>query len=119
MSALRLRFPLGTQIWTRWICKGEIDGLIEARVVFRREPHADELIAFDEFELLAGPGDYVDGAYRIAGVPPRHLTPGTYRPVGARVRVSRHEQPFDVDLSRYSSDFAIVLYDDSPLAAPV
>jgi len=115
---MRLRFPLGSEIWTRWVCTRPIEGLVMASVIFCREPNADEVITLDEFELSAGPDDYEAGAYRIAGTPSGRLTPGTYRPVAARVRVREHPRDVFVDLGRYSEEFAIVLFDDSLLATP-
>ena len=116
---VRLRIPRGTEFWTRWICRGPIEGLIEAAVVFCREPNDDEMITLDEFELRAGPDDYLDGFYRITGTPARDLTPGTYRPVAARVRVREHPRDVFVDLGHYSDEFSIVVFDASPLATPI
>lgn len=101
----------------RWICAGRIDGLTAAHVRFRREPGHGELIALDEFELQAGPDDYDDGAYKIAGVAETCLRAGTYRPVGARIRVRDHPSDLVVDLGRYAQEFAIVLFDDSLLGS--
>lgn len=118
MPDVRLRFPRGTEVSTRWICVREIEGLIAASVVFRREPNAGEMIALDEFELRAGPDDYDAGAYRVVGTPAKQLAPGTYRPLVARVRVQEHPRDVFVDLGRYGEEFAIVLFDDSLLTTP-
>jgi hypothetical protein len=111
-----LRFPLGSEMTARWICAGPIDGLTAAYVRFQRAPERDELIALDDFEMQAGPGDYGDGAYKITGVADTSLRPGTYRPVAARVRLRQHAKDVVVDLGRYADEFAIVLFDDSILA---
>jgi hypothetical protein len=115
MAQTQLRFPRGSEVRTDWICTRPIEGLVEASVIFRREPGAGEIIAFDEFELHARPDDYDNGAYRVYGTPSKQLTPGTYRPTAARVRVHEHPNDVFVDLGRYSEDFAIVLFDDSVL----
>jgi hypothetical protein len=118
VAQTRLRFPRGTNIWTRWVCVRPIEGLIETSVIFARELKPNEMITLDEFELRAGPDDYSEGAYRIAGTPLKQLSPGTYRPVAARVRVHEHPRDVFVDLGRYREEFAIELFDDSLLATP-
>jgi hypothetical protein len=118
VAETRLRFPRGTPVVTNWICVRPIEGLVEASVLFRREPRPGEMIALDEFALRAGPDDYDAGAYRVSGTPPKRLAPGTYRPVAAHVRVHEHPSEVVVDLGRYAEEFAIVLFDDSLLAAP-
>lgn len=100
----------------RWICAKPIDGLVDAQVLFRREPQGDELIVLDELSLNAGPEDYRDGAYYIRGTAHRRLKAGTYRSVGARIEVRAHPVPVRLDLTRYADEFAIVLFDDSLLA---
>jgi hypothetical protein len=116
MAETRLRYPLGSEISTNWICIRPIEGLISACVIFCREPTGDEVITLDEFELRAGPDDYELGAYKLYGRASHRLAPGVYRPVAARVRVLEHPRDVFVDLGRYSEEFAIVLFDDSFLA---
>jgi hypothetical protein len=113
---MTLRFPLGAHITASWICPTAIEGLVEARVLFRRQAEREEFIALDEFVLTAGPDDFADGVYKIGGTSPRTLKPGTYRPQSARVRLRDHTDPVSVDLERYGDEFAIVLFDDSVLA---
>lgn len=114
-----LRFPLGRRVLFRWICKGHIEGLIRARVEFQREPGPGERITLDAFALEASPFDFDGGAYRLRGIPPPGLRPGTYRPVAARVQVRAHDEEVTIGLSEFGAEFALELFDDSILSEAV